>query len=315
MPAPTLSIVIPAYNEAENLPALYDKFASQYRGRDDIEFLFVDDASTDTTITVLHDLVQKDDRVRAWNIRQNSAKGGALAVGFSNARGKYIVTMDADLQDDPSEIPRLLSVLENGADAVIGWKKERKDSLQRRMTSRFFNGICNMCFGHSFRDMNSGLKAFRNIAVHDLPLYGGLFRFIPHVLRFRGYTVVEIPVLHHTRHAGKSKFGLKSRCTGLLDLLTITFLLKYQKRPFHLFGTVGILLFLGGLLCGLYLSGIWIQGTAIGGRPLLLLSVLLMVLGGQFISLGWLGELIVLHKNGGNLPLYEEITHDTETAG
>jgi glycosyltransferase involved in cell wall biosynthesis len=304
---PTLSIVIPAYNEAANLPALFQKLEDTFSGREDVEFLFLDDASTDETSAVLQDLCTKDTRVHAWHLRQNSAKGGALAVGFSHAKGRYIVTMDADLQDDPVEIARLLAVLDEGADAVIGWKKTRRDPIQRKLTSLCINGMSNICFGHSFRDMNSGLKAFRRGAVQNLPLHGGLFRFIPHVLRFQGFQVEEIPVQHHKRHAGKSKFGFKSRFAGLLDLLTITFLLKYRDRPFRLFGTIGIVLFLTGLLCAFYLTGIWLQGASIGGRPLLLLSVLLMVLGGQFISLGWLGELVVLHKSDGMLPPHEKI--------
>lgn len=304
---PTLSIVIPAYNEAANLPALFQKLEETFAGKEDIEFLFVDDASTDETSAVLHELSTKDARVHAWHLRQNSTKGGALAVGFSHAKGRYIVTMDADLQDDPKEISRLLAMLDAGADAVIGWKKTRKDPIQRKVTSLCINGMSNICFRHSFHDMNSGLKAFRKGAVQNLPLHGGLFRFIPHVLRFQGFRVEEIPVQHHKRHAGKTKFGFKSRFAGLLDLLTITFLLKYQDRPFRLFGTVGITLFVVGLIPALYLTTIWLQGASIGGRPLLLLSVLLMVLGGQFISLGWLGELIVLHKSNGMLPPHEKI--------
>lgn len=307
MDDPTLSVVIPAYNEAANLSALHEKLTQTFAGRQDVEFLFIDDASTDNTVSVLGEIASKDTRVRAWHLRQNSAKGGALAVGFAHAKGQNVVTMDADLQDDPAEIAHLIAVLEEGADAVIGWKKRRKDSVHRKISSRCINGVSNICFGHSFRDMNSGLKAFRKEAIQGLPLHGGLFRFIPHVLRYQGFLVEEIPVEHHKRFAGKSKFGFGSRFAGILDLLTITFLLKYRERPFRLFGSIGLALFFIGLLFALYLTGIWLQGAGIGGRPLLLLSVLLMVLGGQFISLGWLGELIVLHKSGGMLPPHEEI--------
>jgi len=291
---PDVSFVIPVFNEAENLPLLHVELCSVIEDENLVcEIIFIDDASTDSTPKVIQELIRGDNRVKGISLLRNTKKAGALSVGFQKARGKIIITLDGDLQDDPKEIPRLLAEIRKGADAVTGWKKHRRDSLKKRIESHAINRLTNLLLGQSFHDMNSGLKAYRSDVIQNTTLTGSNYRFLPHLLILQGARVHEIPVNHRFRKYGQSKFELSHRLRGPFDLLTIAFLSKYGDRPFHFFGWIGLLFVAVGFSLGVYLTVVWLQGYGIGSRPLLSLSVLLMLLGVQFASIGLIGELFV----------------------
>jgi glycosyltransferase involved in cell wall biosynthesis len=310
MERPTLSIVVPVFNERESLEPF---FAEVLPVMDSLgapcEMLLIDDASSDGTKEQIRRLVRRDARVRGIRLLRNSSKGGALEIGFRESRGETIVTIDADLQDDPGEIPSLLAELERGADAVIGWKRHRKDPLCRRTSSFLINFVASTMSGRKIRDMNSGLKAYRTSVVRSLAIPGSLYRFIPLLLLSKGYHVTEVPVHHRERRFGRSKFGFLHRLRGAFDLGTVLFLWKFGERPLHFFGGCGLLLFLAGAGIGSYLTILWIQGQGIGGRPLLLLSVLLMIFGIQLVSTGLIGELLLHSQDRSrHLPPYTHLS-------
>jgi len=228
-------------------------------------------------------------------LRRNFGKAAALAAGFEQATGDLVVTIDGDLQDDPSEIPRLLAKLEEGFDLVSGWKTRRRDPLSRRIPSKLFNLVAGWMSGLRLHDMNCGLKAYRGEVVRNLVLYGELHRFIPVLAHEQGYRVAELPVNHRPREHGRSRYGLERYLRGFLDLLTVSFMGRYRHRPLHLFGGLGLLL--GGLGTAIlaYLTVVKITGHAIGQRPLLTLGVLLVVVGMQFFTLGLISEMITSH--------------------
>src|SRR5207302_9611538 len=234
-------------------------------------------------LTRLHNL---HDNVRVVRLRRNFGKAAALAAGFANAEGDVVVTIDADLQDDPAEIPRLLAKLDEGFDLVSGWKMHRRDPLSRRMLSRIFNRVTSLFSGVRMHDLNCGLKAYRAEVVHGLRLYGELHRFIPVLAQYRGFRVAELPVNHRARERGRSRYGVERYIRGFLDLLTVSFIGRYQHRPLHLFGGLGLVLGLIGFAILIYLTVVKALGHAIGERPLLTLGVLLVVVGLQFFSLG-----------------------------
>ena len=272
---------------------LYDELESalQPLGRS-WEAVFVDDGSTDGSFASLTRLHNAHDNVRVIRLRRNFGKAAALAAGFAQAEGDVVVTIDADLQDDPAEIPRLLAKLDEGFDLVSGWKAHRRDPLTRRALSKIFNWVTGRVSGLRLHDLNCGLKAYRAEVVRGLPLYGELHRFIPVLAHYRGHRIAELPVNHRPREHGRSRYGVERYVRGFLDLLTVSFIGRYRYRPLHLFGGLGLLLGALGFGVLLYLTVLKIDGHAIGQRPLLFLGVLLMVVGLQFFSLGLISELI-----------------------
>lgn len=295
---PQLSIVIPAYNEAESIPILLEQIRMilkkhAYRA----EIIVINDGSTDRTEEVLNALLEASSQhppIRVIHFKRNRGKAEALMAGFAAATRDIVITMDADLQDDPSEIPKLLETLNTeNYDVVSGWKYPRKDPLEKRVFSFFFNRITAFFTGVKLHDMNCGFKAYRAEAVKELHLYGDLHRYIPILAHQAGYKVGEVKVRHHPRRFGVSKYGFKRIPKGFFDLFTVLFLTKYLKRPLHVFGTIGAVVAFIGVLIGIYLTVLWVLEGGVGFRPLLMLSVLMIILGIQFFSIGLLGELVI----------------------
>ncbi|MBI2461630.1 MAG: glycosyltransferase family 2 protein [Candidatus Rokubacteria bacterium] len=293
-----VSVVVPVLDEVESLEILHRELtaALEQIGRP-YELIFVDDGSRDGSFEALEKLHRSDERVRAVQFRRNFGKAAALAVGFREARGRLIVTLDADLQDDPAELPRLLARLEEGYDLVSGWKLRRQDPPSKTLPSRLFNRVTARLTGLPLHDLNSGFKVYRREVVEELRLYGELHRFIPALAAWRGFRVGEVPVHHRPRRFGRSKYGSARFWRGCLDLLTVLFLTRYTRRPLHLFGGLGLLSLAGGLGVNLYLTGLWLAGARpIGTRPLLAFGVLSMLVGIQFFSLGLLSELVLSYQ-------------------
>ncbi len=290
-----LSVVVPAYNEAESLPLLHERLCAAVEPLGlRWEVIYVDDGSTDGTRDVLRRLAETDPRVVVAEQRRNSGKSLALNTGFALAQGAVVVTMDADLQDDPNEIPNLLAKLDEGYDVVSGWKKQRQDPLSKRVPSWIANHVTAWITGLRLHDMNCGLKAYRAECVRELHLYGDLHRYIPILAHYHGFRVTEISVVHHRRRFGRSKYGLGRLLRGGLDLLTVLFLNNFRYRPLHLFGGAGLILLLSGFIINAYLSIEWLQGMRpLSQRPLLTLGVLLMLMGVQLGTIGLLAELVV----------------------
>ena len=308
--APTiyLSVVVPLYNEEESLPPLCAQLDGVLAalGRP-TEVVFIDDGSTDASWAALGELAQSYGWLRAVRFRRNYRKSAALATGFKEARGELIITMDADLQDDPAEIPNLLAALdEPEKDLVSGWKKTRRDPLSKRLPSKVFNLVTSIVSGVRLHDFNCGLKLYRREVAEDaLPyLYGELYRFLPAIAHWAGYRVGELPVTHHPRRFGQSKFGTRRLLNGFLDLLSITFIVRFMTTPMHVFGSLGLLCTLAGSGIGAYITHLWTQtGTIQNRHPLLMLAVLLIIVGIQFFSTGLLGDMLAsLHQRGGRTP-------------
>jgi glycosyltransferase involved in cell wall biosynthesis len=258
-----------------------------------VEIIFVDDGSTDRSFEVLRQLREKDANIRVYQFRKNYGKSAALAVGFKKARGKFIVTIDADLQDDPKEIPNLLNKLREGYDLVSGWKKARKDSLVKRLSSRLFNRVTCWVTSLKIHDINCGLKVYRREVTDTVNVYGQLHRFLPVLAQWEGFKVGEVVVQHRPRKYGKTKFGFSRFAAGFFDLITVLFITRYTKRPLHLFGLAGLVSFLAGTIISLYLTYERLfSGKFLSNRPLLFLGVLLIIVGVQFVSIGLLGEMI-----------------------
>ena len=298
-----LSLVIPVYNEEDNLAALAAEIRAALDPTGlDYEVLFIDDGSRDGSFACLQELAAADPRVVAIRFRRNYGQTAAFAAGFDYARGRVVVTLDADRQNDPADIPALLAELNKGYDVVNGWRHNRQDDLVRRFPSRVANRLIARTSGVRLRDRGCSLRAFRHEVVEDMNLYGELHRFIPELVNFAGFTMSEVPVNHRARVAGQSKYGLSRTFRVILDLFTIHFLRKYGDRPMQLFGRWGIILFALGALIGGYLTALklWagvtgglagLNAMRIGDRPLLLLAVLLVILGVQFVVMGLLAEL------------------------
>jgi glycosyltransferase involved in cell wall biosynthesis len=288
-----ISIVVPVLNERESLPHLHKELTDtlQAVGKS-YEIIFVDDGSTDGSVEIVRDIVASDDAVVLVELRRRFGKSTGLQAGFRVSRGKIIITLDADLQDDPKEIPRFLEALENDYDLVSGWKEDRKDPLMKTIPSKFFNFVTSKMSGLKLRDFNCGFKAYRREVIDDLNIYGELYRYIPVVVHAKGFRVGEIAVSHRARQFGVSKYGLERFIRGPLDLFTIMFLISFQKRPLHLFGPVGVLVGSIGLMVNGYLAVLWLQGETIGSRPLLMLGTLMMIVGIQILVFGLLGEMI-----------------------
>ena len=288
-----ISVVIPLFNEEQSLRELFDKLRNVLNRSGRFELIFIDDGSTDSSMRVLHELRNRDRRVKIIRFRRNYGKSAALSVGFAKAEGDIIITMDADLQDDPNEIPNLVNEIKKGYDLVSGWKKKRRDPLSKTIPSKFFNFVTSVITGIKIHDFNCGLKAYRKEVVKEVEIYGELHRYIPVLAHWLGYKVGEIPVQHHQRKFGKTKFGVGRFWKGFLDLLTVIFTTRYMQRPLHLFGFWGLAFFLSGFAIDLYLVILkFTEGVALSNRPLFVGGILLIIVGVQFISIGLIGELI-----------------------
>jgi glycosyltransferase involved in cell wall biosynthesis len=291
-------VVLPVLDEVDSLGVLHRELtdALERLGRS-YEILFVDDGSRDGSFERIEKLALTDPRVRGLQLRRNFGKAAALAVGFREARGALVVTLDADLQDDPGEIPKLLTRLEDGFDLVSGWKQERQDPRSKTWPSRLFNWVTGFMTGVPLHDFNSGFKIYRREVVEDIRLYGELHRFIPALAAWRGFHVTEVPVHHRPRRYGRTKFGSARLWRGFLDLLTVLFLTRYTRRPLHLFGGLGLIAWTVGFAVNAYLTGIWLSGAQpIGHRPLLAFGVLSMLVGVQFFAVGLLSELVLSYQ-------------------
>jgi glycosyltransferase involved in cell wall biosynthesis len=288
-----ISVVVPLLNEEHTLEALYAEIAAALEPRsDEFEVVFVDDGSSDASMSVLTRMHDELTNVVVVHLRRNFGKAAALQAGFLEARGDVVVTIDADLQDDPTEIPKLLAKLDEGFDLVSGWKTRRNDPFFRRMFSKVFNWATGAVSGVKLHDVNCGLKAYRAEVLHGIRLYGELHRFIPILAGYRGFRIAEIPVNHRARQHGSSRYGPERYLRGFFDLLSVTFMGRYRHRPLHLFGGIGLLMGSVGFIILLYLTILKLWGESIGTRPLLTLGVLLVVVGIQFVSLGLISELI-----------------------
>ena len=283
-----VSIVVPVYNEEESLPHFYKELSSVLKVlKRDYEIIFIDDGSKDSSFELLRKLEKDDKHVRLFSFRKNMGKAEALSLGFLKAKGELVVTLDADLQDQPSEIPHMIEKHEEGYDVVCGWRKYRKDASKMKFISKLFNGVLNKVFDLTIHDYNCGLKLYTNAAAKSLHLYGGLHRFIPILVYEQGFSVTEVPVVHEVRKFGESKYKF-GKIKNLPDMFTMLFLVKYMKRPLHFFGAIGGMLSLFGLLILLYLSVLHFLGESIGRRPLLLFGLLCVISGLQIFFTGFL---------------------------
>ena len=288
-----LSVVIPLHDEAESLPMLLDELA-QVVDRNDLgpaEFLLVDDGSRDASWPIIRSLAESDERIRGIRFRRNFGKAAALTAGFLAAKGDVVFTMDADLQDDPAEIPRFLVKLDEGLDVVSGWKRIRHDPWHKVGPSRVFNALVSAMTGCHLHDHNCGFKAYRAEVVREVEVYGELHRFIPALAHARGFRTGEVVVNHRSRKFGRSHYGVSRFIKGLLDLLTVQFLSRFGRRPLHFFGGIGLALIALGAIGMIYLAVEWFF-ESIGRRPLLVYSATFLGVGTQLLCLGILGELI-----------------------
>lgn len=288
-----ISAVVPVFNEQESLEKFYPRLYSALSKLDKTyEIIFVDDGSTDSTLLILKKFAQKDKNVRIFSFRRNQGKAEALTLGFKVAKGDYIVTLDADLQDKPEEIRKLLGNAKEGFDLVCGWRKNRKDPLKKRVSSKLFNFIISI-FGVKLHDYNCGLKVYTKEAAKSLNLYGGMHRFIPLLVYQEGFSVSEVSIEHDFRKYGKSKYGFSKLWRELPDIFTTLFLTRYAKRPLHFFGVVGGFFFLVGTLTLIYLSFLRFAGETIGDRPLLLFGIFMVIVSFQILFTGFLADLMI----------------------
>lgn len=291
-----LSVVIPLYNEEESIEALYDELSSVMDSLGHTyEVIIVDDGSKDASFARLKAVHQRDPRWKIIRFRRNYGQTAGIAAGFEAAQGEVVITQDADLQNDPRDIPRLLAKLDEGYDIVSGWRKDRKEPfLSRRLPSMTANWLISRSTGVALHDYGCTLKAYRSVVVKNIHLYGELHRFIPAVASSIGVNVAEVPVNDRARRFGKSKYGIMRTFRVLLDLITVRFILSYSTRPLQIFGGAGLLMGAAGVLIGLYLTYVkLVLGQNIGDRPLLILGVLLIILAVQMISIGLVAEIVV----------------------
>jgi glycosyltransferase involved in cell wall biosynthesis len=293
-----LSVVIPLYNEQDSLEELVTSISQHVNGLNlNYEIILIDDGSNDKSLQVLKSLKIKFPQIKILSFRKNYGKSAALSEGFKIATGKIVITMDADLQDDPAEISNLITRINSGYDMVSGWKKKRHDPWRKIIPSKFFNLTTAFLSGIKIHDFNCGLKAYRQEVIKEIPIYGELHRYLP-VLAYRGgYSVSEIVVQHHPRKYGYTKYGLRRFFEGFFDLLTVLFLTRYKKKPMHLFGLFGLVSFCLGFIISAYLTILWFEGHAIGNRPLLFFGILLIIVGMQSFSIGLIGEMITNIKD------------------
>lgn len=288
-----LSFIIPALNEDESLEILYHEILQNIPNYD-YEIIFIDDGSTDNTLQIMKDLASKDSNIKVISFRKNFGKSSALQVGFEQACGDIVFTMDADLQDNPKEIPHFIAAINEGNDLVTGWKLKRHDPISKTLPSKLFNAVTSHTFKLKLHDYNCGFKAYRNVVVKEIDVYGEMHRYVPALAKAKGFKVKELVVEHRARQYGKSKFGIERYLRGYLDLMTVKLVTDYSRSPLYLFGGIGTLLALVGFIISLYLVILRIFHIAyLSNRPILFFAVLLMVVGVQFISIGLIGELLV----------------------
>lgn len=293
-----VTVLVPAYDEVESMPELVERLhAALAPLTERFEILVIDDGSTDGTRAVVLGLREHHPRLRILSFLRNYGKSAALAVGFREARGKVVVTIDADLQDDPDEIATLLAKLAEGYDLVSGWKQSRKDPFIKTSTSKLFNAVTRKASGLHLHDFNCGLKAYRRAAARSLQVYGELHRYLPVLAHVMGFRVTEVPVRHHARQHGVTKFGKSRFLNGLFDLLTVMFLSRQHSSPLHFFGRIGLAFGAVGSLILLWFLGVWIVEHALRLRPMLLVGVALVLVAVQFVSLGLLAELFVASRD------------------
>lgn len=289
-----ISAIVPVLNEQESLPMFFTRLSSSLAKLEkSYEILFIDDGSTDESLEILKKFASKDKHVKIFSFRKNQGKSEALTLGFQMAKGEYIVTLDADLQDVPEEIEKLYKKAKEGYELVCGWRKSRKDPVHKVISSKLFNAIAKLFWGLDLHDYNCGLKLYVSEAAKSLRLYGGMHRFIPLLVFGQGFLVTEVPVVHKPRAYGKSKYGFSKLWKDMPDILTMLFLTKYGKRPLHFFGTIGGLLFALGIVVLSYLSWVHFTGHSIGTRPLLFLGIVLLLAGLQVLFTGFLADLLI----------------------
>ncbi|HKI45058.1 MAG TPA: glycosyltransferase family 2 protein [Balneolales bacterium] len=295
---PELSIVVPLFNEQESLRELYNTVDKTLNELYSFEIIFVDDGSNDESWEVIKELSAGHSAVRGIRFRRNYGKSAALQKGFEKVRGNYVVTMDADLQDDPAEIPDMINMLTGGYDLVSGWKKKRHDPVSKTIPSKLFNIGTSWVTGIPLHDFNCGLKAYRREVVDNIYLYGEMHRYVPLLANWEGFSRIgEKVVVHHPRKYGRTKFGVSRGMKGFLDLVSLMFINKYVQRPMHFFGSIGTvsLLIGGGITFYLTIMRLFFR-EYLTNRPLFLFGIMLLLLGVQFFSIGFLGELIIKHK-------------------
>ncbi len=289
-----ISVIIPVYNEVESINELYKQLLKALQEFSRYEIIFIDDGSSDGSVETIKKLSELDNSINLIQFHRNYGKSAALAEGFKHAKGNYIVTMDADLQDDPKEISNLINKLEEGFDLVSGWKKDRKDPLSKRLPSKLFNFVTRLFTGVHIHDFNCGLKIYRKAVVKTLELYGGRHRYIPAMVGQKKFKVSEIIVNHRPRIYGETKYGGSRLFHGLFDLISILFLSKYTQSPMYFFGKIGLITFLSGIIIEIYV--LYLKYSL--GDPfakhmaLLMLGILIIVVGIQFFSIGLVGEMI-----------------------
>ncbi len=294
---PSISVVIAAYNEEHTIHPLVERLAQALSGRP-FEILFVNDGSSDGTLERIREAAGRDGRVRFVSLTRNFGKTAALAAGFLRARGDLVVTLDADLQDLPEELPMLLERLEErGLDVVVGWKYPRRDSLGKRFVSKIFNGMVHAMGAPPVHDANCGLKVMRRPVVEAIPMYGELHRFIPLLAAWKGYRVGEEKVRHEPRAHGRSKFGLERYIRAIFDIMSLGFITRYSRRPLHFIGGIGASLALVGLAILAYLSILWFLGQPIQARPLFFLGILSFITGVQTLTIGLVMEMITYYNH------------------
>ena len=318
-PAPDVSIVVPIYNEVDNLPDLVARIGAAMAGQAlGFELLAVDDGSTDGSRERLRELAASTPWLRPVLLARNYGQSSALQAGFDRVRGRYVVTLDADLQNEPGDIPLLLARLEADPDVdmVSGWRKDRQDAeLSRKLPSRIANKLISSATGVHLHDYGCALKAYRRPIIDRIRLYGELHRFIPSLAKEAGARIAEVPVRHHARTRGVSKYGIDRTFRVILDLILIVFFMRYRQRPLHAFGGLGLWLTAPGVLILLWLLLQKLLGEDIGGRPLLLVGVMLLLMGAQLIAAGLIGELLIrVYHEAGGAPQFHatEVLRDEE---
>lgn len=298
-----VSLVIPVFNEEETLIELKEKIINVFQKENmNGEIIFINDGSSDNSAKIISDLENENSEVKFVDFRFNKGKAAALQSGFDMAEGEIVITMDADLQDDPDEIPNLVNKINEGWDVVSGWKKNRKDPIGKRWLSKLFNYTTRIFSGIKIHDFNCGLKAYRNEVVKTIKVYGELHRYIPVLAAMEGYKITELVVKHHPREHGVSKYGFGRLFKGLFDLITVLFLGRFTVRPMHFFGMVGLLSFLAGFVVEIWMLILkFVFNESFDTHiAMLILGVLLLLLGVQLVSIGLIGEMLVYQSKKRN---------------
>jgi glycosyltransferase involved in cell wall biosynthesis len=289
----SLSVIIPLYNEKDSLRELYTRLCGELKKTGLIsEIIFVDDGSRDGSDRILEAIQKDDKRVRIIRFRRNFGKSAALCAGFEKATGDIVLTIDADLQDEPAEMHKLIEKLRDGNDLVSGWKKKRKDPISRKIASRIYNLITAFFTGVPLHDMNCGFKAYRREVIEEITVYGEMHRYIPVLASYKGFRIAEVRVAHNKRRNGSSKFGMGRYFGGFFDLLTVIMLTRYNRKPLHIFGIIGMGMISAGMVIEIYLTIGWFYGMWIEDRPAFMLGILLLIVGVQFMSFGLVAEML-----------------------